>query len=1035
VAAVMEFHLLGPLLVRRDGAVVPVPAGQQRALLAALLLNAGRVVPADELAEALWGSEPPRSMRASLQNCVMRLRRSLADDGHSRIATEPDGYLIHVGDGELDVDRFESSLAAAREAMRAGSWADAADRLRAALSLWRGEPLRGVASDLLALREAPRLAEMRLQALEARIEADLHLGRHAEAIVELRKLAAAHPLRERLHGLLMLALYRDGQHAGALAAYQAARSVLLSELGAEPGHQLRQLQQQILAADPVLAAPDPAAAANGRPAPAGTQPGPPAPVVPAPVVPRQLPGAVAHFTGRVAELAALASMARSAAGTSQAVVISAIAGTAGVGKTALAVHWAHQAAGQFPDGQLYVNLRGYDPGQPMPAEDALSGFLHALGVPGQNIPADVDERAALYRSLLAGRRMLVMLDNAGSVEQVRPLLPAAIGCAAVVTSRDALAGLVARDGACRLDLDLLPLPDAVDLLAALTGGRAAADPGAAAALAARCAGLPLALRVAAELAATRPAASLADLAAELADHQRRLDLLDADGDPRTAVRAVFSWSYRHLDPETARGFRLLGLHPGTEFDGYAAAALMGTTLERACHLLEVLARGYLIHPVGADRYGLHDLLRAYAAEQAAQHDPEPQRRAALTRLFDYYLFTAAEAMDALVPAEHHGRTRFPRPATPTPPVTDQPAQARAWLDAERATLILVAAYTADQGWPSYTTHLAVTLFRYLEGGGHYPETVAICVHARRAARRTGDRAAEATAVNNLSVVGLRQGRYREATSQLTQALALYRETGDQTGQARALGNLGLVDYQQGHYQQATGHHQQALALYRQLGNRAGEATTLNNIGLIELRQGRYQPAAGHFRQVLALGQQTGNPTTQATALANLGLVGLRQGHYQRATSDLQRALLLCRQIGDPTGEAEALSSLGTADRQQGRHEQATSQLTQALGLYRETGNVPGEAEALNGLGEVSLASSRPGDALDQHTTALRLAGQIGDKYEEARALAGLARAYDAVGDLGMGRRHWQQALTRYTDLGAPESDQIRAQLSGAGQMK
>jgi tetratricopeptide (TPR) repeat protein len=540
------------------------------------------------------------------------------------------------------------------------------------------------------------------------------------------------------------------------------------------------------------------------------------------------------------------------------------------------------------------------------------------------------------------------------------------------------------------------------------------------------------LRVAAELAAARPAASLADLAAELADHQRRLDLLDADGDPRTAVRAVFSWSYRHLDTETGRGFRLLGLHPGADFDCYAAAALIGTTVERACHLLEVLARGYLIHPVGVGRYGLHDLLRAYAAEQAAQHDPEPERRAALTRLFDYYLYTAAEAMDALVPAEHHGRARFARPATPTPPVTDQPARARAWLDVERVTLITVAAYTADQGWPSYTIQLAVTLFRYLEGGGHYPETVAICGHARRAARQSGDRAAEATAVNNLSVVDLRQGRYQQATSQLTQALALYRETGDQTGQARALGNLGLVDYQHGRYQQATSHHQQALALYRQVGNRAGEATTLNNIGLIELRQGRYQPATGRFQQVLALSREIGNPGTQASALANLGLVELRQDRYQRATSYLQQSLLLYRQLGDPTGEAEALSSLGAVDRRQGRHEQASAQHRQALVLYRETGNVPGEAEALNGLGEVSLASSRPGNALTQHATALRLAGQIGDKYEEARALAGLARAYDAVGDPGMARRHWQQAFTRYAEMGAPESGQIHAELSAAG---
>ena len=464
----MEFRLLGPLTVRSGTAIVQVPRGKQRAVLAALLLNANRVVPVEDLAETLWGSDPPPSARVTIQNYVMRLRKALGDTSECPISTQPPGYLIRVDAGDLDVARFEARLTAARAAARDGSWDTAASEARAALALWRGEPLADVDSELLAQREVTRLAELRLQALEARIDADLHLGRNAEVIVELRHLAECHPLREHLRGLLMLACYRDGRQAEALAAYADARRVLVGELGAEPGTGLRELHQRILAADPALELPQ-----VERPAADGAEP----------VVPRQLPAAVRHFTGRALELALLTGWVDQAGqerpGT---VVISAIGGTAGVGKTALAVHWAHQVADRFPDGQLYVNLRGYDTDGPVPAADALAGFLRALGVPGQDIPADADERAARYRSLLAGRRILMVLDNAGSVDQVRPLLPATPGCAAVVTSRDSLAGLVARDGAYRLDLDLLPLPDAIGLLRALIGERATADPDAAAEL-------------------------------------------------------------------------------------------------------------------------------------------------------------------------------------------------------------------------------------------------------------------------------------------------------------------------------------------------------------------------------------------------------------------------------------------------------------------------------------------------------------------------------------------------------------------------
>ncbi|HMH92665.1 MAG TPA: tetratricopeptide repeat protein, partial [Streptosporangiaceae bacterium] len=710
------------------------------------------------------------------------------------------------------------------------------------------------------------------------------------------------------------------------------------------------------------------------------------------------------------------------------VVISAIGGTAGVGKTALAVRWAHQVAGRFPDGQLYVNLRGYDADQPVAPADALAGFLSALGVPGPDTPAGEEERAARYRSLLADRRMLVVLDNAAEVEQVRLLLPGAPACMVVVTSRDALAGLVARYGATRLDLDLLPLGEAVGLLRALIGPRVDADPGVAVALAERCARLPLALRVAAELAAARPDATLAELCGELGGLQRRLDLLDAGGDPRTAVRAVFSWSRRHLDADAARAFGLLGLHPGADFDRYAAAALTGTTLPAAGLGLDRLARAHLIHRTPAGRYGLHDLLREYAAEQAARDENGPARQAAVTRLLDYYLHAAAAAMDVLYPTERHRRPRIPEPATPVPPLAG-PAAAQAWLDAERAVLAVVTGYAAARGWPGHATRLAATVHRYLDTGGHYPDAVTIHGHARRAARQAGDRAAEATALNSLGVAAWRQGRHQQAVGLYQQALTLYRAVGDQTGEARALANLGIIDWQQGRYQQAADHHEQALALYRAAGDRVGETRALGNLGVADWQQGRYEQAAGHQRRALALYREAGDRAGEARALANLGNAEERMGRYEQAAGHLQQALALARASGDRYGEAHALTSIGSIEHRLGRPAAAAGRHREALALFRATGDPSGEAEARNGLGEALLTIGPPGPAAAQHAAALGLATQTGEQYEQARAHDGLARARHAAGELDQARRHWQEALARYAGLGVPEASIVRDRLA------
>ena len=522
-----------------------------------------------------------------------------------------------------------------------------------------------------------------------------------------------------------------------------------------------------------------------------------APAVRTPATPRQLPMDVPGFVGREAELAELDGLLAAAAEGLSAVVISTVAGTGGVGKTALAVHWAHRVADRFPDGQLYVNLRGYDPHDPVLPADALSAFLRCLGVDGAEIPYELDERAALYRSLVAGRQMLVLLDNAQSALQVRPLLPGAPSCFVVVTSRDNLAGLVVRDGARRIDLDLLPLPDAVGLLAALVGSRVGAEPHAATALAERCARLPLALRIAAEQAAARADASLTELAEDLADQERRLDLLDTGDDEHSTVRAVFSWSYRNLGEPAAAVFRLLGLHPGRDVDDHAVAALAGPGLTDPRRLLDVLVNAHLVQQVTPGRFGMHDLLRAYAGERA-EEIPDGDRRAALTRLFDLYLSVAAAAVDLLSPHDRHRRPRIPPAPMSSPPIRDADV-ARAWLDAERANLLAVAAHAARHGWQGHATRLSATLAPYLDAGAHTSEALTLHSAALDAARTVDDRHAEATAWHHLGLVYGRWGRHVEAVEHFERALDIRRRLGDRTAQAFTLNNISAVNTNRGRF--------------------------------------------------------------------------------------------------------------------------------------------------------------------------------------------------------------------------------------------
>jgi DNA-binding SARP family transcriptional activator len=915
----MEFCLLGPLLVRWGKTALPVLPGKQRVLLAALLLRANRMVSLDELTEVMWGPAPPVSARSTLRNYVKELRKTLAVSGDSRLITVPGGYQIRVTAAELDLSRFDALQAEARACAGAGAWDEASAQLREALSLWRGEPLADVPSEPLVLREVPRLAELRLQAIERRIEADLQLGRHADVITELRYLSAMHPFRERLHGQLMLALYRDGRQAEALAAYADARHVLVEELGAEPGTGLRELHRHILTTSPALELPKAARSTVGRREPP---------------VPRELPAGVAHFTGRTSELAALSRLLDAPddrmPGT---VVISAIGGTAGVGKTALAVHWAHQATGWFPDGQLYVNLRGYDLGQPMSAADALARFLRALGVPDQDIPADQDERAARYRSLLAGRQMLVVLDNASDVEQVRPLLPGAPACTTLITSRDALAGLVARDGATRLDLDLLPPDDSVALVRALVGGRAEADPQAAAALASHCARLPLALRIAAELAAARPAVPLAELARELAGLQQRLDLLDDVGDARTAIRAVFSWSYQNLGQPAARLFRLTGLHPGPDFTVRAAASLAGIAPGKVRPLLNELARAHLLTEQVPGRFGCHDLLRAYAIELAAMTGSGAARHAALGRLLDYYLHTATAADRLLYPLRRRIPLVAPRSGM-TPDDLAHHGQALAWLDAERHGLLAAISLAADHGFDVHAWQLAFSLETFFYRRSHWQDWAATQRIALAAADRLGDRDAQALTHCGVANALIQVGHPAEALGYLRSALRLREEAGDVHGQARVHLYIGRAVEHQGRYREALVHSRQALRLAQTVGAPAKAllAEAYNHVGWELAMLGSYPQALRYCQQAVALNRRLGNKHQQPAALDSLAYVHWHLGHKAEAADCYRRAVELFDEMGHRYQMSETLVFVGDAHRADGNLAAAHQAWTQALAI-------------------------------------------------------------------------------------------------------
>ena len=698
-----------------------------------------------------------------------------------------------------------------------------------------------VASAALQREEAPALADRRLQALQSRIEADLHLGRHAQAVPELRRLTRQHPLREAFHEQLMLALYRCGRQAQALAAYRSVDRELRDELGVAAGPGLHRLHQRILTADAALldrarpsapASSDRASARNPGNGESGLDVCDP-PGGPGAVVPRQLPPAVRQFTGRASELAVLARLSKETAIPGGPVVICAIAGAAGIGKSALAVHFAQQVAEQFGDGQLYVNLHGFGPAAaPVHPGAAVHGLLLALGVPDEYIPADLHAKSSLYRSMLAGLRMLIVLDDARDSEQVRPLLPGTPGCLVLVTSRDQLTGLISSHGAQLLNVGLPSETEARALLAARLGERrVTAEPAAANDLIGLCARLPLALCVAAARVTARPGLRLAAVVAELRDaggQSVALQALEA-GDQATSVRAVFSWSYQVLADEAARVFRLLSLHQGPEFTVASAGALTGILPERADVTMSELSRVHLVNEPTVGRFEFHDLLRAYAVERAWAQESPAQREAALRRLLDYFLHAAFAAGRLLYPHRDPIELEPAPPDAPSVPMAS-PEQALAWFSAEHRVLVAAITAAAGGGLDTQAWQLAWALETFFHRRGHHEDWAATQRVALAAAERAGDLAGQAHACRGIAAAAVEIGSYTEAQDHAIRALKSFRQLGDRPGQACALEDIARMLSHPGRHRDALRHYERALALFAAADHRAGQGRALNEVG-------------------------------------------------------------------------------------------------------------------------------------------------------------------------------------------------------------
>ncbi len=918
----VQLRVLGPVQLWVRGEQLDLGPARQRAVLAALVADEGRPVAIDTLIDRVWDEKPPAGARSGVYSYVTRLRRifgrALPDTGAGAgslaLVRQPAGYVLDAPPEQVDFYEFRSLV----DAVRHGSGDDRQNLslLDRAVELWRGPAFADLTGAWVTVTR-DMLVQQRLDVVMWWARAQLRHGHAAAVVGPLRELLAQHPLVEPLAARLIEALHRDGRTAEALACYAAIRNRLIEDLGAEPGSELRRLHQAMLEQDGPR--PEPRAPGDRRsqwPRPA------------------QLPPDVAGFTGRRAELDELDRLLLRA-GDPETTVISAIGGTAGVGKTALAVHWAHRVADRFPDGQLYIDLRGFGPDDAVRSPgDAVRTFLGALAVPPERIPSDLDAQVGLYRSLLHGRRMLVVLDNARDTDHVRPLLPGSSGCLVVVTSRSRLTGLVTAQGAYPLALDLLEHDAARQMLARRLGpGRVAAEPAAVEDLIVHCDRLPLALAIAAARAATRPRIPLAALVEELRGSRGRLDAFVGD-DSATDIRAVMSWSLQALDPAAARLFRLLALHPGPDIPVAAAAGLGGLALPRAHRLLNDLAGAHLVTEHASGRYGFHDLLRAYAREQVQATESAAERRLAVQRVLDHYLHSAHSAAVLLDP-HRDPITIEPWAAGVTPVEPSDQRDALAWFGSEHANLMAAIDQAVKDGFDTHAWQLAWTVNTFLDRQGHWHDWLHTHRVALSATQRLADRRQEAYAHRGLGHAYVALNRHDEADVHFQHALELYARLGDQSGQAHIHANRARLLTLRGRHLEAIDEMASAMDLFQSIGDQAGYAQALGNMGWLHTMAGDYDTALACGWNALKHFDRLDNRFGQAATLDNLGCALHHLGRYEQAVDCYQRALERLRGTGARFEQAQVNIHLGDAFDGSGRPGPAHAAWRQALEILEE----------------------------------------------------------------------------------------------------
>ncbi|MES9594482.1 BTAD domain-containing putative transcriptional regulator [Streptomyces sp. NPDC007076] len=949
----LRFSVLGPVRAWRDGEALSSGSPQQRALLAALLLRGGRTATAAELIDAIWGDEPPSQALATIRTYASRLRKVLDPQ---TLVSDAGGYAIRAGQDAVDVHVVRDLAAEAEKARAGGDRFQARDLLNKALGLWDGEALASVPGPY-AENQRTRLEEWRLQLTESRLDLDLEVGCHAEAVSELTALTAAHPLRERLRELLMIALYRSGRQAEALAVYADTRRLLADELGVDPRPELAQLQQRILRADEELARP------ADEPAPA-----------PAPVRPAQLPATVPDFTGRASFVRELGARLATAEGSVMAV--SALAGIGGVGKTTLAVHVAHQARQHFPDGQLYVDLQGAGARAAEP-ETVLGAFLRALGTADSAIPDSLDERAALYRSTLDGRRILVLLDNAHDAAQVRPLLPGTAGCAALITSRVRMVDLA---GSHLVDLDVMSPEEALQLFTRIAGEeRISAEREAALDVVAACGFLPLAIRIAASRLSARRTWTVSVLAAKLADGRRRLDELQA-GD--LAVKATFELGYGQLEPAQARAFRLLGLADGPDISLAAAAALLDLEAHAAEDLLEALVDTSLLESAAPGRYRYHDLVRLYA-RACAERDEEPaERESALSRLLDFYLATAAGVYALERPGD---RTVAHLEPTGYKGLTfTRHEHALDWLYSEANSLLACAQQSTAAGTIRRSVDLLLACKDLAESGANSRQFESVATVLRDAAAVAGDPRSEARARTTLAQVHSTAGRFDQADEEARKAMWLAPSTDDVWTHCNAPNEVGIIAGYRNRLDEAEALLQQTIAAFRADANQPGEASALCNLSRVHL-------AIGH--------------TTSAVELASEGVA-------------------LYNRMGLTLRLANGRYALGLALARAGRQEEAQDRLSEALSVFRDSRQRLWEGMTLFRLAEVHLDAGRSAQAAGLAEQALAVLLHVGGEWRRANVLTVLGKALQRIGQADRAKVCWQDALSVFDQLKSPEAEAV-----------